>query len=42
MSSLLSSEDAVKEDNLWQVIRVPVGMGKTDARKVDEYLYASE
>ncbi|MCG7849152.1 MAG: hypothetical protein MIO93_08255 [ANME-2 cluster archaeon] len=42
ISHITRSEEAVEEDSLWQIIHAPVDMGKTDARKVDEYLYGGE
>ena len=30
---------SLEEDPFWQLIHNPVDLGKTDAKKVDEYLY---
>ncbi|MCD4843775.1 MAG: hypothetical protein K8R25_04715 [Methanosarcinales archaeon] len=39
---LTSSKVSLEEDTLWQFIHNPVDMGKTDAEKVDEYLYGGD
>jgi hypothetical protein len=35
-------ETPIEDDALWELIHNPVDMGKTDAKKMDEYLYGSE
>ena len=35
-------QTTIEDDTLWQLMHKPVDMGKTDATKVDEYLYGGE
>ena len=32
----------IEDDALWKLMHNPVDMGKTDAKKIDEYLYSGE
>ncbi|MDF1533552.1 MAG: hypothetical protein P1P69_03500 [Methanosarcinaceae archaeon] len=32
----------IEDDTLWQLMHKPVDMGKTDATRIDEYLYGGE
>jgi hypothetical protein len=36
------SETSIEDDALWKLMHNPVDMGKTDAKKIDEYLYGGE
>jgi len=35
-------ETPIEDDPLWELMHNPVDMGKTDAEKIDEYLYGGE
>ncbi|MDI6860096.1 MAG: hypothetical protein QMC85_06350 [Methanocellales archaeon] len=39
MRFLTKADVSPEEDPLWKLIHDPIDMGKTDAKKVDEYLY---
>ena len=36
------AQTPIEDDTLWQLMHNPIDMGKTDATKVDEYLYGGE
>ncbi len=36
------SETPIEDDALWELMHNPVDMGKTDAKKIDEYLYGGK
>ena len=36
------SETPIEDDALWELMHNPVDMGKTNVKKMDEYLYNSE
>ncbi len=40
--SLSRAQTPIEDDTLWQLMHKPVDMGKTDATKIDEYLYGGE
>jgi len=35
-------ETPIEDDALWELMHNPVDMGKTDAKKIDEYLYGGQ